>query len=848
MKIVFLILIFMISLVAQEDLEKVSLQLKWKYQFQFSGFIAAKEKGFYKEEGIDVNLLEYDESTDTLDAMQKGEIQFGVSDSALILEAMKGVPVVAMMAIYQKSPYILMALKSSNINNINDINDKKLAIYDDINGKAIKSILKAHHVEFTQESVDNKLTKLQNRQVDVIIAYISNEPYVAKEMGMDLTLIDPNDYGFERYGDILFTSKEIVQKRPELVDKMYRASYKGFEYAFTHIDEMVELIYHKYNTQNKTKEALRYEANTLKKLSEHKEGFGKLSREKIESIAYICSMLKLGKYNLANLDDFIYKENRSKIELTKEELTYLKNKKIRVCVHPDLYPLEFIKDGKHKGISADFMQLLTKEYPFNFELILAKNDEEVFRNVFASKCDLKTAVLHQYNLVSEYMDETNIIATDPLVLITTNNKPFTENIFLVEGKKIAVANNAIKNFVKDKYPLLDIIVIPNIETVIDQLKDDEIYGFIGLSLFANTVVQKYGFNTLKVNTKLSPHITKGVIGISKKEPQLLAIINKLLKTVPKNEIDNIKTRWAIKTYHQIVDYTLIWKILIISLFTILLILYWTVKYKREIERRRIAENNLQQLNLSLKDAVEAEVEKNREKDKQILQQSRMAQMGEMIAMIAHQWRQPLAAISATSASIELKASLNKLDNDTAKQKAQDISNFSQHLSKTIDDFRNFFKPNKKRTETSYCMLLKSVFEIIGISIKNKNIKLIKELNCHDRFNTYPNELRQVILNLIKNAEDILIDMQIENPYIKISTYKEEDKYFLEISDNAGGVPEDIIDKIFNPYFSTKTQKEGTGLGLYMSKTIIEEHCNGELTVTNGDDGAIFMIVIENENI
>ncbi len=252
---------------------------------------------------------------------------------------------------------------------------------------------------------------------------------------------------------------------------------------------------------------------------------------------------------------------------------------------------------------------------------------------------------------------------------------------------------------------------------------------------------------------------------------------------------------------------------------------------------------LKALNENLELIVKKEVAKNREKDKQLIQQSRMALMGEMLSMIAHQWRQPLAAISATSASIELKASLNKLDNDTAQQKAHDISNFSQHLSRTIDDFRDFFKPNKEKRETTYDEVVKSVLEIIEVSLTHKDIQLLQEFNCHDTFSTYPNELKQVILNLIKNAEDALLEKEIKDPYIKISTYKKNEKYILEISDNAGGIPEEIMKNIFDPYFSTKTKKDGTGLGLYMSKTIVEEHCNGELSAMNTEDGALFKIAL-----
>jgi len=269
----------------------------------------------------------------------------------------------------------------------------------------------------------------------------------------------------------------------------------------------------------------------------------------------------------------------------------------------------------------------------------------------------------------------------------------------------------------------------------------------------------------------------------------------------------------------------------------------TIGYAQDITKQKQAQDEIKRLNSNLQQEVNQQLKQIREKDLLLIRQSRMAQMGEMISMIAHQWRQPLAAISSTSASLELKASLNKLDNGIVLKKAQDISSFAQYLSKTIDDFRNFFKPNKKKVETSYCHLLKSALKIIRVTLKSHNIELVKELNCNDIFISYPNEIQQVILNLIKNAEDVLTEKQIKNPYIKIYTYKQNNKYILEISDNGGGIPEDIIKDIFNPYFSTKTKKDGTGLGLYMSKTIIEEHCNGELSVMNTEDGALFRVVL-----
>ncbi len=271
---------------------------------------------------------------------------------------------------------------------------------------------------------------------------------------------------------------------------------------------------------------------------------------------------------------------------------------------------------------------------------------------------------------------------------------------------------------------------------------------------------------------------------------------------------------------------------------------------RDISDRKIleikqieAQEEIQALNRSLTDRVEEEVNKNRKKDQQLLEQSRLAQMGEMLSMIAHQWRQPLSAISSASTALELKANLGKIDKETVLKNSQNISKYSQHLSATIDDFRDFFKPNKELSLVTYSQLIESVLSILESSVETKNITIVKELNCSERFNTHANEIKQVILNLIKNAEDVLVENSPEKPYIKINTYTLEDKYILEISDNGGGVPEEIKGKIFDPYFSTKLDKNGTGLGLYISKIIIEEHCHGKLNLRNNKDGALFQITI-----
>ena len=248
-----------------------------------------------------------------------------------------------------------------------------------------------------------------------------------------------------------------------------------------------------------------------------------------------------------------------------------------------------------------------------------------------------------------------------------------------------------------------------------------------------------------------------------------------------------------------------------------------------------------ELNETLEDRIRYEVQKNREKEQQLIEQSRLAQMGKMISMIAHQWRQPLNAISFHSSGLELKAQLGTLDMETIVELSQKISSNTQHLSQTIDDFRNFFKPEKTEVQTSLTQIIEAVLKIVGSSIEAQKIKIIEKLEAKSSFYSYPNELQQVILNILQNAEDALIENNIKDPYIKIDTYCENLNYILTIKDNGGGIPDTIIKDIFNPYFSTKLEKDGTGLGLYMSKIIVEEHCAGKMSVQNDEDGAIFTL-------
>ena len=248
------------------------------------------------------------------------------------------------------------------------------------------------------------------------------------------------------------------------------------------------------------------------------------------------------------------------------------------------------------------------------------------------------------------------------------------------------------------------------------------------------------------------------------------------------------------------------------------------------------------------------IEKLRAQDKQLLQQSRLAQMGEMLSMIAHQWRQPLGTISSTIINMQVKLSMGKFSFETKEgiaecqdflsNKLENIEGYVQDLSTTIDDFRNFHNPNKEKKSLQVNVPLQKALSLIKTSMQSDGIEFIESYESRQEISMADGEIMQVFLNILKNAKDNFKEKEIQNAKIFITSEDVGDRVKIEFLDNGGGIAEDILFKIFDPYFSTKDEKNGTGLGLYMSKTIIQEHHNGTLEAKNKDAGVSFTITLK----
>ena len=247
--------------------------------------------------------------------------------------------------------------------------------------------------------------------------------------------------------------------------------------------------------------------------------------------------------------------------------------------------------------------------------------------------------------------------------------------------------------------------------------------------------------------------------------------------------------------------------------------------------------------LEIKNKELYQLEKNRIKDIQLYEQEKMASMTEMIGNIAHQWRQPLGVISGSTSDIRMKKELGILTDEKLDESLNAIENITQYLSQTIDTFRNFLKEKRETKEIVVQERIDTTINIIRASLENSHITLQKNINYDNpiKTTTVASELSRVIINIINNAKDILIEREITEPWIKISLMQQQNKIIITIEDNGGGISEDIMSKIFDPYFTTKHQSQGTGLGLHVSYKIVVESLKGKLYAKNTDNGARFFI-------
>ena len=449
MKKTLLILLSIPLLLIANNGKKVTLQLNWLNQFQFAGYYMAKEKGFYNEVGLDVDIKEFSANTNLAEVIKTKKADFAVGRSSLLIDKINGEDVVALGAIFQESPLVLLVRKDSNINSVKDLKNKNIMITSDASSSAsILAMLIANGLrenDFIAQKHSFDVNDLINGTTDAMASYLSNEPILLKDKNIEYKVFDPKDYGFNFYSDILFTSSKFIKENPKLTKDFYDATIKGWKYAFENIGETAEIIFKKYNTQNKSLIHLVKEGEVLKKLAyTDDEYIGHLDEKKLRSIGSVFKLVGLSTTDV-NEKEFIYDENPHKmmtLEFTRQEerLIYLsmffltsiilliiyffgKNHQIKSLLRTVINTTDdliFFKDCKFKylGCNKSFEKFAGKTE----SEIIGKDDFELFGNEIAQQFrDKDLAVIKaKRGLINQEW----VVSENKKILFQTKKMPF----------------------------------------------------------------------------------------------------------------------------------------------------------------------------------------------------------------------------------------------------------------------------------------------------------------------------------------------------------------------------------------------------------------------------------------
>ncbi len=526
----------------------------------------------------------------------------------------------------------------------------------------------------------------------------------------------------------------------------------------------------------------------------------------------------------------------SKGLFTYKEALYLQNKRqIKICANPDRQPLEYVDaQGKYEGILADFAYLIASKLHTPFVLQRTRDYRQSLEYVEKGLCDLIVGDEPE-GTAKKTLLSTKPYYSVPRVFVTHSDIPIVHDLSqLIDKGKVGVQTDApAETILPRRYPGIRLETFDDIDKALRKVAGKELVAFVNTLPVLVHSIQYQGLDSIKLAGSLHTPVHFSML-LNPANEALVPILNKAIDSITAEERQDIIDKWILVKYEKGVDYSLIAKITIVSLLILLLLLY---RYRsiRNMNRK------LAKVQKALEKQMHIELEKNRQQEMFMLQQNRQAQMGEMLSMIAHQWRQPLNTLTLINQMLVLRYNMHKLDDNAVKEFDTKSKTLIRQMSQTIDDFKRFFRPDKEQSRFSVNHAITHAVSIVEPVLHDHDITLQLDTETGLEAVGYPNEFGQAVINIIGNAKDVLIERKTKDRLIRIILAEHRRRISVQICDNGGGIPAEIMPKIFDPYFSTKDEKNGTGLGLYMCKIIIEEHMKGTLRAYNHADGCCFVI-------
>ena len=834
-------------------IEQVKLQLNSTHQFRFAGYYMAIEKGFYKDKGIEVQVLESSHTQDSIEELVDGRSNYAISGADALIAKTKSLPIVALAAINHESPLALMVRKDSGIKTPGDLRGKKIML-GETNKFAIVTMLKNAGVnvgDYEILPITSDHTALDNNQIDAYPVYITDIAYHDRNDISMYHYIRPKDYGLDFYNDILITTNAETFNNRFRVRDFRDASLEGWAYALSNIDETIEVILEKYNSLQLNRPLLLREALELRKIIRPLQTEIGVMKESYWQFM-LDTFIKAGfAPKEADMDGFMYKAKDhdllDHLNLTTAERIWLRQHwdQIRIGVNPDWFPIEFgDQDGNHAGISSDIIKRMGQDLKIYIKSAQGLTPAKALEKLKNKELDvlpasIKTKEMEGDLLFSKpYMNSDWVVITSQdhpeLNLSKTIDEKKMYSLAPLSNKKVAVTNGYISHQrLETNWPMIKLIVKSNVLDTLRAVSSGEAnFAIVDLET-ATPLLHSYQMTDLKVNTSAFD-VQDGVyFAVRNDWPELVSIINKELDYIGQTEIDRIKNKWRSVPVSLGIQKSDVFIIIGFALSIIIIIFIWAFTIRRA------------------KTKVEVLLQKETDL---LVSNSRHIVMGEMISMLVHQWKQPLTSMMLGIEIIKMKLAMVKI-NDSDKEfldkQFGKVEAMLDDQNKLISDLRNFFHPDKHKEGFNLLACIEGATSMLAGVINKHSINIKLNIDSSIELIGYERELKHVFINLIKNAVDELIDSKIKDPTICISNTIIDDMINIEVQDNGNGIKDEILSTIFEAYVSSKALN-GTGLGLYMGRLVIEEHFSGSIQVRNctvtepctyGASGACFMIQI-----
>ncbi|WP_020484140.1 EAL domain-containing protein [Methylomonas sp. MK1] len=593
---------------ANRPLETVALQLKWFHQFQFAGYYAAIEQGYYAEEGLQVEIRERNPDQDYAEQVASGGAEYGIGDSGIIAQYANGKPIAALAAIFQHDALVLFSKQASGIVSPYEMAGKRI-MYDVVgeNNAQVRALLAEANLN---ESRYQKVAETFNNadfiadKVDVMSGYITDRPFSFRAAGIKFNIINPQNYGIDFYGDLLFTSRKELQQHPGRAERFRRASLKGWEYALSHPDLLIELIQHKYPSKL-SPEQLRYEAEETRKLiMPDYIPLGQIEAARLRRVADIYANLKLARpLSDGQLNEFVYGGSKSAdLQLNDAERQWLaEHAEIRVGIDRNFPPYEWLDAaGEHQGMIAEHLKLIEQKLGVKFVLIMDKSWQEVLDIAKRGELDMIAGATKTPER-EQYLNFTQPYISTPTVIIGDKNSGYINSLQLLTGGRVAIEQGYfVQELLSRDYPGIQLLTAPSVQEALNLLAEGKVDAYIGDAASASYAIKQQGLLNLHIAGQPG-YVNETRMAALKSHPQLLSLLEKALASISQAEHDAIINRWMGLKVEQGIRVDALLRSAAVVLLALLFFVYWVFRLRKEIKARKRSEADLARLytNMSL---------------------------------------------------------------------------------------------------------------------------------------------------------------------------------------------------------------------------------------------------------